>query len=65
MDHNPIFNLFNPKTAGGEFDPPCGFAKNVSSKERVKPWSFVTFNMIISHIFQEKFIETSEVVRKL
>ena len=31
---------FNPKTAGGggHFDPPlCGFWKNLSSKERVKP----------------------------
>ena len=22
---------------GGQFDPPCGFSKNVSSTERVKP----------------------------
>ena len=35
------------KTAGEEFDPPppppCGFSKNVFSKERFKPWFFVTF----------------------
>ena len=34
--------VVNPKTArgrGGQFDPPppCGFSKNVYSKERVKP----------------------------
>ena len=41
---------FNPKRAGkagtgggGQFDSPSGFSKNVSSKERVKPWFFVTF----------------------
>ena len=34
--------VFNPKTAweegggGGQFDPPCGFSKNVSSKESEK-----------------------------
>ena len=36
----------------GAIDAPCGFLKNVSSKERVKPWLFVTFNIIIiSHTF--------------
>ena len=50
---------FNPKPAGeSQFDrSPCGFLKNVSSKERLKPWFFVTFNIIISHIFPENFIE--------
>ena len=29
----------NPKTTGGdEFDPRSGFSKNLSSKERLKPW---------------------------
>ena len=45
-----LWLLFNAKTAG-RMDggsnwpnwPPCGFLKNVSSKERVKPWFFVTF----------------------
>ena len=50
--------LLNPKTAGQIDAPPfCGFSKNVSSKERVKPWLFVTSNIIISHIFPENFIE--------
>ena len=42
----------------------CGFPKNVSSKERIKPWFFVTFNIIISHIFPENFIEIPQVVQK-
>ena len=66
----------NPKTAGrggggeGEGggrrgdDTPCSFSKNVSSKERVKPWFFVTFNIIISHIFPENFIEFPQVFQK-
>ena len=33
------FAVFNFKTAvGDQFDPACGFSKNASSKERVKPW---------------------------
>ena len=63
----------NPKTAGGgQFDPPpppspshCGFSKNVSSIERVKPWVFVTFHIIISHMYPEHFIEITQVVQKL
>ena len=38
---------------GGVNDTRCGFSKNVSSRERVKRWFFVTFNIIISHIFPE------------
>ena len=63
--------LLNPKTAGregewgGQFEPPCGFSNNVSSKERVKRWFFGTFNIIISHIFPENFIEIPQVVQKL
>ena len=57
----------NPKTAGGggQFDSPCGFSKNLSSKERVKPWCFVTFNVILRHIFPENFIEFPQVVPKI
>ena len=36
-------------------NPTCGFSKDASSIERVKPWFFVTFNIIISHIFPENF----------
>ena len=45
-----------PKSQGGTF------SKNVSSRETVKPWFFVTFNIIISHIFPENFIEILQVV---
>ena len=43
----------------------CGFSKNVSSKERVKSWFFVTFNIIISYIFPENFIEIAQRVQKI
>ena len=36
---------------------PCGFSKNLSSKERAKPWFFVTFNIVLKYIFPENFIE--------
>ena len=41
----------------GQFDPPCGFSKNVSCKERVKPWFIVTLSDILRHISPENFIE--------
>ena len=44
---------------------PCGFSKNVSSKERVKSSLFVTFNVIISYIFPENFIKIPQVVQKI
>ena len=49
----------------GQFDTPCGFSKNVLSKGGVKPCFFVTFNIIISHIFPENFIEIPQVVQKI
>ena len=55
--------LSNPKTAGGEggghLDSPLWFFE--ISKERVKPWHFATFNIIISHNFPESFIEVPQV----
>ena len=45
--------------------PPCGFSKNVPTKERMKPWFFVTFNIILRHIFPENFIEFPQVVQKI
>ena len=39
---------FNLRTDGESIHPPtpptCFFSKNISSKERLKPWFFVTFN---------------------
>ena len=61
----------NPKAVGGErggvslTPAPVVFLKNVSSKERVKSWFFVTFNIIQSHIFPENFVEIPQVVQKL
>ena len=46
--------------------PPLrGFLKNVSSKQKVKPWFFVTFNIFISHIFPENYIEIPQSIQKL
>ena len=51
---------------GCQFDPPpCGFSKTASSRERVRPWFLVSFNIIISHIFPENFIEITQVVQKI
>ena len=52
--------FINPNMPGGE--DTCGFLKNVFSKERVKSWFFVTFNIISKHIFPENFIEFPQVV---
>ena len=57
------FSLFlTLKWLGGQFDPRYIFSKNVSSIEREKPYLFVTFTMILSHIFPENFINFSQVV---
>ena len=51
---------------GCQFDPyPCSFSKNVSSSGRVKPWFFVPFNIIISHIISENFVEIPHVTQKI
>ena len=44
---------------------PCDFLNNVSSKESVKPWFFVTFSIIAKYIFPENFTEFSQVVQKI
>ena len=49
-----------------QFDPPYGFPKIVSAKERVKPRFFMTsFNIILKNIFPENFIEFPQVVQKI
>ena len=50
---------------GSQFDCPCSFSKIVSSKQKVKPWFFVTFKIIIRHIFPENLTEIPQVVQKL
>ena len=58
--------FFNPNIWwGGQIDLPCGFLKNVSSVQRVEPRFFVTFNIILKHIFPENFIEFTQVVQKI
>ena len=58
--------VINPKTTGGKVNlTPCGFSKNVSSKEMVKPWFFVTFNIIARYIFPGNFIEIPQVIQKI
>ena len=44
---------------------PCGFLKIISSRERLNPWSFVTFIIIVSHIFPQNFVKTAQVVQKI
>ena len=54
-----LYLPLNPKTAGGGgvgvwgdlLTNPCGFLKNVFSKERVNPWLFASFNIIINTSF--------------
>ena len=60
------FVFFNPKKAGGQFDPPrCGFFKNVIFRV-FEALFFVAFNnIVISHIFPESFIEIPQVVQKI
>ena len=58
-------NLCNPKTGGEVNLTPCGFSKIASSKERVKPWFFVTFNVILKHTFPENFTEFPQVAQKI
>ena len=59
--------LLNPKMAGGVnlTLPPCIFSKNVFSRERVEYYFFVNLNIIISHIFAEKFMETFQLIQKI
>ena len=54
-----------PGMSGSIWPPSCGFSKNVSYRERVKLCFFVTFNIIISHIFPENFIEILKAFQKV
>ena len=49
----------------GTFSNSCVFLENVSSVEKVEPWFFVTFNIILKHIFAENFIKFPHVVQKI
>ena len=50
---------------GVNLTPSIGFFKNLSSRERMKPWLFVAFKIVISHIFPENFIEILQDVQNI
>ena len=61
--------LILKRLGGGQFDPSCVFS-NESAKEIVNSWFFVTFNfltfnIIISHIIPQNFIEIPQVFQKI
>ena len=64
-----LLGHLNPKKAGEGVNltplSTCKFSKNVSSKQRLKPCVFMTFNIIISYIFPENFIELPQVVQNI
>ena len=71
---NECSERFNPKTAGergrgkgGEVKliPPIAFRKMYFLKRRLNPVFFVTFNVILRHIFPENFIKFPQVVQKI
>ena len=59
----------NTKNSGGQSDAPpphpVVFFQNLFSRERVKPWFFVTFKVIISQIFPENSTEISQVIQEI
>ena len=62
--------LFTLKRLGGQFDltlpdPLPAVFPIFFSRRRVKPWFLVTFNIIVSDIFPENFIETYHVVKNI
>ena len=60
-----LSKVYYSPVVGSQFDPLYGFSKNSSSRERVKLRFSVNFNIIISHIFPENFIEIPQVVQKI
>ena len=67
LHHNVLLTL-KKLGEGGNLTPPtqpCSFPKNASSKERVEAWLFVTFNIIITDIFPENFIDIPQVVQNI
>ena len=53
------------KRLRGNLIHPCCLSENVFSRKIVKPCFFVTFNIIISHIFPGNFTEIAQVVQKI
>ena len=50
---------------GGQLDHPLRCLKNYAFQGEVKALFFMTFNIIIRHIFPEHFIEIPQVVRNI
>ena len=50
---------------GCSIDPSCGFSKKKFCRERMNHCFFVTFNIIISHIFPENFIKNPHIVQRI
>ena len=55
----PLARMFPPAV----MHTPCGFSKNLFFREKVKPCCFVTFNIMVNHIFPENSIEITQVVQ--
>ena len=65
ISHRVIEIFLILKRLGNSLAPSVVFFKDVSAKETVNSWFFVTFNIIISHIIPENFIEIPQVVQKI
>ena len=50
---------------GGQFEVLCCFPKKLYFRVRVKPCFFVTFNIIVSHIFPENFVDVSHIAQRI
>ena len=46
---------------GINWNPSCGFSKTVFSRDELKAWVFVSFNIIIRNIFHENAFEIPQV----
>ena len=60
-----VIGALTLKRVGVNLTHPCSFSRNVFSRERVKHCFFVTFDIIISHIFSDNFIEIPQIVQKI
>ena len=54
--------LTQKRLRGVNLIAPWGFSKNISSKDKMKLCFIAAFNIIISHLFPENFIEIPQVV---
>ena len=57
--------IINPRMAEDQFGPPLWFFQKCIIQSEGKTLHFVTFNIILSHIFPEGFFEIPQVVQKI